>query len=218
MSHKITALSIQKRNPKRLNVYLDGAYAFGIARILAAWLEVGQEISDEKIAELQAEDSRESAYLQALRLLGYRQRTEAEVRRNLHKHEIPAETVDYVIARLRQNRLVDDENFAQNFIESRSESRPRSRRALQFELRRHGVDPILIEHALEDIDDEELAYQAALKKARRLKGLEWQDFRQKMYSHLIQRGFNYSVASQAVGRVWKEINAAENSAEEEGLP
>jgi hypothetical protein len=39
-----------------------------------------------------------------------------------------------------------------------------------------------------------------------------------MYSHLIQRGFNYSVASQAVGRVWKEINAAENSAEEEGLP
>jgi len=53
MTKKITALKVQKRNPNRVNIYLDGEYAFGLARITAAWLHVGQELGDEKIAELQ---------------------------------------------------------------------------------------------------------------------------------------------------------------------
>ena len=49
MDQKITALKAQKRNPNRINVYLDGIFAFGLARVVAAWLQVGQTLSDEKI-------------------------------------------------------------------------------------------------------------------------------------------------------------------------
>ena len=69
MNHTITALTLQKRNRERVNVYLDGEYAFGLARIVAAWLVVGQELSDEKITQLRIEDEREVAYQRALRLI-----------------------------------------------------------------------------------------------------------------------------------------------------
>jgi regulatory protein len=45
---KITAISVQKKNPNRVNIYLDGEFAFGVARITAAWLKNGDELSDEK--------------------------------------------------------------------------------------------------------------------------------------------------------------------------
>jgi regulatory protein len=47
---KITALEVQKKNPNRVNLHLDGEFAFGLARITAAWLKVGDVLSDEKIA------------------------------------------------------------------------------------------------------------------------------------------------------------------------
>jgi hypothetical protein len=63
MERKITAIAIQKRNRERVNIYLDGEYAFGLARIVAAWLQVGQFLSEEKIVDLQSEDGQESVYL-----------------------------------------------------------------------------------------------------------------------------------------------------------
>jgi regulatory protein len=86
---KITALTVQKKNPNRVNVHLDGEFAFGMALIVAAWLRVGQELSDEKIEQLQAEDARERALQQAMLFLSYRARSESEIRQNLRKHEIP---------------------------------------------------------------------------------------------------------------------------------
>src|SRR5258706_9029664 len=42
-----------RANPNRLNLYLDGEYAFGVARIVAAWLKVGLELDEKKIEQLQ---------------------------------------------------------------------------------------------------------------------------------------------------------------------
>ena len=60
---KITAIVVQKRSPNRVNIYLDGEFAFGLARIVAAWLRTGQELSEEKIEQLQAEEARERVEL-----------------------------------------------------------------------------------------------------------------------------------------------------------
>jgi regulatory protein len=59
---KITAIEVQRRTPNRVNIHLDGEFAFGLARIVAAWLKVGEELSEEKIEQLQAEDARERAF------------------------------------------------------------------------------------------------------------------------------------------------------------
>lgn len=224
MGRKITALTAQKRNPRRINVYLDGEFAFGLERIVAAWLQVGQELSDEKIAAIQVEDSREAAYQKALRFISYRERTEAEIQQYLKEQRLPEEIAGEVLERLRRSGLVDDQRFAQAWVENRSELRPRSRRALAYELRQKGVDPDSIQEALDGVEDETLAYQAALKQARKFDTLEWPEFRQKLYAFLGRRGFSYGTASEVVPRVWDEIKSEqgldeqfpdENSSDEE---
>ena len=203
----ITALQVQKRNPNRINVHLDGEYAFGLARIVAAWLQVGQTLDEGKIAELQAEDARERAMQQAMLFLSYRARSEKEIRENLSKHEIPKAVIEDTIERLRQNGLANDKNFADVWIENRSTFRPRGRRALALELRQKGIDDPTIESALEDVDEDTLAYEAGQKKARKLRVQEWSEFRKKMSDFLSRRGFSYSVIAPIVSRLWNETHA-----------
>jgi len=204
MEHKITALAAQKRNPQRVNVYLDGEFAFGLSRIVAAWLQVGQVISDDKIELLKADDEREVAHQQAVRYLSYRPRAEAEVRQHLESQDLSPEAIQDAVKRLQRNGLLDDSRFANTWVENRSEFRPRSRRALAYELRRMGVSPQIIEDSLESIDESELAYQAGLKQVRKYQRLEWQDFRQKMIAFLARRGFNYEVSNPVAARLWAE--------------
>lgn len=209
---KITAIQVQKNNPNRVNIYLDGEFAFGLARIVAAWLQVGQELDEEKIAKLQAEDSRERALHQALLFLSYRARSEHEIRQNLSKHEIPDIVIEETLERLRRDGFANDKNFASAWVENRSTFRPRGRRALAMELRQKGIDDSTIDSALEGIDDEALAYEAGQKKAGKLtlslsKGQEWIEFRKKMSEFLARRGFSYSVIAPIVKRLWSESHA-----------
>src|ERR1700752_483263 len=150
---KITALVAQKRNPNRINVHLDGECAFSLARIVAAWLRVGQELEEEKIKQLQTEDARERAIQQALLFLSYRSRSESEIRQNLRKHEIPEGIIEQTLQRLRQDGLSNDDQFAQAWVENRSTFRPRSRRMLAMELRQKGLADEAVSSALEDVDD-----------------------------------------------------------------
>ena len=212
---KITAIEPQKRDPNRVNIHLDGNYAFGLSRITAAWLKVGQELSEDKIASLQAEDGRERAYQQAMLFLSYRARSESEIRQNLSKHEIPQDVIEQTLERLRENQLADDNQFARAWVENRNTFRPRSRRALQMELRQKGLSDEASQSALEGLDEEALAYEAGLKKARRLQSEEWSEFRKKLSEHLARRGFPYSVIASVVSRIWKETHTEQQNDQEE---
>ena len=207
---KITAIEPQKRDPNRVNIHLDGNYAFGLARITAAWLKVGQELSQDKVASLQAEDDRERAYQQAMLFLSYRARSESEIRQNLSKHEIPQDVIEQTLERLRENQLANDNQFARAWVENRNTFRPRSRRALQMELRQKGLSDEASQSALEGLDEEALAYEAGLKKARRLQSEEWSEFRKKLSEHLARRGFPYSVIASVVSRIWKETHTEQH--------
>src|SRR5512134_3862735 len=161
---KITAIEAQKRTPNRVNIHLDGEFAFGLARIVAAWLRVGQELDEKKIEQLQAEDARERAFQQAMLFLSYRERSESEIRQNLRKHEIPEPVIEQTLERLRQDGYANDSQFARAWVENRSTFRPRSRRMMAMELRQKGLSDEAVASAVENIDDEALAYEAAQKK------------------------------------------------------
>jgi len=210
MGRRITALTAQKRDRNRVNVYLDGEFAFGLSRIVAAWLQVGQELSDEKIAQLQSEDSREVAFQKAINLLSHRDRTEVEVRDHLRGYGVTDEIAGEILERLRRSSLVDDQRFTQNWIENRSEFRPRSRRALAYELRQKGIPEDAIQEALEDFDEDSAAYRAALRQARKHAALDWPEFRQKMLSHMARRGFSFDVAAPLVTKIWQEMHELED--------
>lgn len=207
----ITAIEPQKNNPKRVNIYLDGEFAFGLGKFVAAWLKVGQKLDEAKIEKLQADESREQAYQQAMLFLGYRARSEAEIRKNLEKHDIPPAVIEETVQRLREERLVDDSQFAQDWVSNRSEFRPRSKRALAIELKRKGLDESAIQSATEAVNESALAYAAAEKRVRRLEGLEWNEFRKKLGEFLARRGFAYDVIAPTVKRLWLERGGKQNT-------
>ena len=206
MTRTITALEPQARRRQRVNVYLDGAFAFALATGIAmeAGLAVGQRLSPQREAELCAADELASARDAALRLLGYRPRSEAELRRRLLHKRIPLDLVARVIDGLRAEGLVDDEVFARYWRENRDAFRPRSRRALAVELRLKGVPREVVEEATADIDEEANAYRTALAVAGRLASADYDAFRQKLAAHLRRRGFGWEVARRTVERLWAE--------------
>lgn len=204
---KITGLKVQKRNKDRVNLYLDGEFAFGLSRIVAAWLRTGQELSDEKIADLKSQDNVEVALQRALNFLSYRPRSEKEVRQNLKKHEYNQAVIDEIIDRLVRGKLVDDANFAELWVENRSEFRPRGSRMLRSELRQKGITDRVIEDALSDLDETNLALKAARKKSRSYRDLDQDEFRKKLYGFLARRGFHYGVISEVVPIIWEEISS-----------
>lgn len=212
---KITAIEVQKRTPNRVNIHLDGEFAFGLARIVAAWLRVGQELSEEKIEQLIAEDARERAYQQAMLFLSYRARSEAEIRKNLRKHEIPEAVINQTVERLRQDGLANDDQFAEAWVENRTTFRPRSRRMMAMELKQKGLADEAIQSAMQNVDDDASAYEVARKRAARFKGLEWNDFRRKLSEFLARRGYAYSVIAPVVTRLWNEAHADKHQFEEE---
>ena len=135
----ITALTAQKRNPERVNVYLDGAFAFGLPAITAARLKVGQTLSSEEISALQQENLVDKARQSAIRFIGYRPRSVMEVRRNLRDKDYDEPVIEHVLERLQAVELLDDVAFAHYWVEQRETFKPRSQMALRLELQQKGV-------------------------------------------------------------------------------
>ena len=205
MAGTITALKLQKTNKERVNVYLDGRYAFSLAAIEAAKLRRGQLLSDQEIEDLLERDSFQKAYARALRFLSYRPRSEAEVRRYLQGKKVPPTIEAEVVERLTSAGLLDDQAFARYWVENRESFNPRGRHALRYELRQKGLGEKTIALALEDIDEEESAYRALISRARRMPPLDRRSFRKKLSSFLRRRGFSYEAISAAIERTWREM-------------
>ncbi len=212
MSGRITALKVQKRNPRRVNVYIDGQFAFGLAAIEAMRLHVGQQLSADDIARLRADDQRQVAYDRALHFLSFRPRSQAEVERHLRDKFAP-EVVEQVIARLERAGLVDDRAFVRFWIENRDTFRPRGKRALRYELRQKGVPAALIDAALQDYDEEAAARRAAQDRVRKLRHLDEAAARAKLLAFLNRRGFSYATARQTVDELVAHWSAASEETE-----
>jgi regulatory protein len=211
MDHTITSIKVQKRNPNRLAIYLDGEFAFGLARIVAAWLSMGQVLNDDEMAELQRKDYQEGAYQYGLNVFSYRPRSVAELRQKLNAKGYTEMAADLVIERMTLNGLLNDNTFAQAWVENRSAFHPRSRRALTMELRRKGVTDEVIDQALGETGDEEnMAYQAAHRQAVKLADLDHTAFRNKLGAFLGRRGFSYDTIRPIIDRLWSELHSPDD--------
>lgn len=151
----------------------------------------------------------------ALRFLSYRSRSEAEVRRRLAPRYSPQIT-EAVITLLREQNYLDDLAFARQWRSGRERHRPRGRILLRQELMRHGVATEVIDQALCGMDEEDNAYRAGQKMARRLLETKRssEDFRRLMRAHLQRRGFAYSLLADTVSRLWRELAADPLDSEE----
>lgn len=220
MAGTITALRFQKRTADRVNVYLDGAYAFALPALEAARLRVDQFLDDATIARLQASDQQQKAYDRAVRYLSFRPRSTAEVRRHLADNQYQAEFVEAVVARLTEAGYLNDSDFARFWVENRQQFRPKGTAALRQELRQRGLDTETIDLTLGDLDLTEAAYRAAQPRAQRLLNQVGSDpalLRRKLNEFLLRRGFDYATVREVVARLLAELeadNVWDESAEE----
>ena len=203
----ITDLTNQKRNADRVNVYLDGRFAFGLPLEAAAGLRVGQQLAEDEIENLKRLDETDKARNIALRLLSLRPRSVYEVQTHLQRKSFDDEIIDQVIEKMMALDLLDDAAFATYWVEQRETFRPRSRFALSQELRQKGVSRAQIDAALEEVDEMSAARRAAEKKAGAWSGLSEDEFRAKLARFLQRRGFSYEVITETLDATWQAIES-----------
>jgi regulatory protein len=203
----ITALEVQKRNKKRVNVFIDDAYAFSASLDEAARLHKGQTLTDADVNALVQEAAITVATESAARFLAVRPRSAREVRDNLARKDVPPAVIDAAMERLTAFGYIDDHAFANLWVRDRMTFKPTSPRALRYELRQKGISAEVIDAVLAELDAEDAAYRAAQAQARRFRGVQRREFQSKMGAFLQRRGFAYGVARSTIRRLMQEIDA-----------
>jgi regulatory protein len=138
-----------------------------------------------------------------LRLLTARARTRSELEGQLAKRGYPDDVSDRVLNRLAQVGLIDDVDFAEQWVRSRRVNAGKGKRALAAELRTKGVDNDAITAALAGIDaaaERERAEQLVRDKLRREKLSDDDDTKvmRRLVGMLARRGYGQSVAFDVV--------------------
>jgi regulatory protein len=194
---RITSIKVQQRDNARVSVYIDDTFAFGLHMDIQLdhRLKPGDVLDAADIAQLLKEDETKKAITAALNLLAYRPRAAGELRTKLRQKGYEPEAVDAAIARMQELRYLDDEAFADRWVASRQEGRPRSERMLKQELAQKGVDRDTIERAVEEagIDEYGDALALAQKKWPGMSSLDPAARTRRLSGFLGRRGYNYDI-------------------------
>ena len=209
---RVTGISSQ-RDPNRVNVFLDGTFAFGLDREVAEreGLTVGDELDAERIARLRVADDVAKATTAALGLLARRPRAEREVRDRLRQKGYAPGTIDAAIAKLEGWRYLDDADFARYWVENRESNQPRGRRLLEQELRLKGVDRGIVRDTLAtaDLDEAAAALELGRAKLRSYAGQDPAVVRRRLAGFLARRGYGFDVVRPVLDRLLGESDDEE---------
>ncbi|WP_068189119.1 recombination regulator RecX [Mycobacterium sp. UM_CSW] len=149
-----------------------------------------------------SEPSREEqARTLCLRLLTARSRTRAELSGQLSKRGYPDDVAERVLDRLAAVGLVNDAEFAEQWVESRRAKAGKSRRALAAELRTKGVGKELIGAALAGIDaaaERDRAEELVRAKLRRETLTDEARVTRRLVGMLARRGYGQNLACEVV--------------------
>ena len=210
----ITAITAQRRDMERVNLFLDGEFVCGLPLVVADGLRVGQSLSADGLAHLQEEAAWQAAKEVAMKQLSYRPRSSAEITRKLQQKGFSPEQIERTLGWLGQQTWLDDEAFAAYWVEQRTTFRPRSRVMIRHELREKGVAEEEISSALAEVDEQENARRAVMSKLERWRGLDYGQFCQKLGRYLQGRGFSWEVIRPLCPELWQQIAPTSREAEE----
>lgn len=197
---QVTAITEQKRNTGRYNIFIDGAYAFALPMqdILYFKIKEGQELAEDKVAFIRKNLVYIKAQDTALRMLGYKMRTAWEIRRKLEEKEFAADVIEDVVAFLEKYGYVDDRAYCRSFIRERLRLQPKGAYALRMELQQRGIARGLIEEILAETEIDE-AGDALRWLEKRTKGIlpATPKEKKRLVDFLLRKGYSYSVIEAA---------------------
>ncbi len=146
----------------------------------------------------------------AYRYLSYRMRTEQEIKMYLfqkaeQKH-IPSHFIDKTIDQLKEEGYINDTAYIQEFIHSRSSSKPKSEFVLSMELRQKGVSKDLIDTYFEanPLNEKFLAKKALQSKWSRYSAYSSEERTKKAIQFLLRRGFTYDIIKKTIEELASE--------------
>lgn len=138
-----------------------------------------------------------------VRLLGVRARTRAELVERLTQRGYTDEVIDVVLGRLTRAGLIDDAEFAAEWVRSRQTYAGKGKRALAVELRKKGVAAEIIEDSLAEIDadtERRRAEELVVARLRREKLADGDDVKvtRRLVGMLARRGYSSGLAFDVV--------------------
>ncbi|MDP3998775.1 MAG: RecX family transcriptional regulator [bacterium] len=213
---KITALEAQKKNPKRVNIFVDGEFAVGLdlETAVKGKLEVGKELSEEEIKHLKEASDRQKTLDKVFNFLSYRPRSQKEVRDYMVKKKVDEEEISDILNYLSGKKYLNDEEFARWWIEQRMTFRPTGWRLLKMELKQKGVGEEVVNGIMNPpageagreagIMEKTLAEKVAEKKLRAMGKLPPEKAREKLFAALARRGFEWDVIKRVVDEILKK--------------
>jgi len=160
-----------------------------VVRVLA--LEPGSAVDDSELAETEMAQARERAF----RVLGYRDRSAAELAKKLSDDGYPHDVVAAITDRLAELDLVNDVRFAETWVRMRSASGYGPHRVAR-ELAEKGVDKQIAQDALHSVEG-----PSELERARLVLGTRTAADpreRDRLMRRLVTRGFSFETARAAL--------------------
>jgi regulatory protein len=192
----------ERRNRARISV--DGEFWAELDAAVAVerGLVEGAALSCEELDTARVAGERPLAMGRALNLLGYRARSEAEIRDRLTRYGYVGETIDVVVLRLKELGYLDDAEFART--KAREKARRYGPRRVSVELRKSGVGEALAREVVE----EEFAGRSELGEARSAAARRYNERgsdaeARRVYGFLVRRGYSAEVCAQ-VAREYRE--------------
>lgn len=145
----------------------------------------------------------------ALRFLSFRPRSEKEIKDFLKRKKVSASVIGIILTKLKNQKFVNDEEFAKWWMEQRTSFRPLGLRLIKIELRQKGLSQEIIEKIISNDEflisnDLEQVRKLIEKKIARYKGLSRQELYQKLGGFLARRGFDWETIKQAIDEVVKK--------------
>lgn len=148
----------------------------------------------------------------ALRFLSFRPRSEKEIRDYLSKKKVSELVAQKILSKLKENKFLNDEEFAKWWVEQRTLVKPRAWRVIKIELKQKGIPKEIIEQLTQNTEfklqnDLEMAIKLAQKRLPRYKNLPNQEIYQKLSRYLASKGFDWETVKISIDEVFsKEYN------------
>lgn len=199
---KITKIEPQKRNRKRMSVYIDGAFAFGVDMEVAyvCGLKEGLEVDKEWIDAVVQKEELLRAQNYALNLLSFRARSEKEIAERMAQKGYEPFIIDKTIAYLKEQGYINDKAFAEAFIKDKLELNGHGRNRIRWELYKKGVSRELVDELLEKVVTPDEEYEKAKMLAERKMKLWQKDSKpvqyRKLSGLLARKGYPFDLASK----------------------
>lgn len=215
---QITDISPQKRNKDRVNLFLDGKFAFSISleNLLKKNLKIDTNLSNDEITKLTTAESQQKYLDRVINFLSFRPRSEKEIRDYLAKKISRDSSVSFsqvqnstliekIITKLKKYKYIDDMEFAKWWLASRSSSRPKGVHFIKMELSNKGVSRQTIENVLSRAPNQlKLAEKAIGKKLKIWKKLQLFEQKRKIYNYLASRGFEQDTIEDLFAKITKK--------------